>query len=75
VCHRCEDQMCDYTTGRTLCYYQLQGVERLPINVPTVTDTPFAVGVNVTHRYFYLTHPRQSSAIVQCVCGARALRL
>ena len=52
ICHRCEDFKCNVGVLQSTCHMQIQGVDwaRLPPNVPTVTDTPFAVGPNVTHR-------------------------
>lgn len=52
VCHRCEEFVCGSGIDSRVCNYQLQGIlwEQLPSNIPTVTDTPFAVGANVTHR-------------------------
>jgi hypothetical protein len=54
VCNRCEDFTCNLgiTDREVTCNMQIQGIDwlRLPPNVPTVTDTPFAVGPNVTHR-------------------------
>ena len=51
VCHVCEDLVCQHESGPAVCRYQLQGAANLPNNVPTVTDTPFAIGPNVSHRY------------------------
>lgn len=50
MCHRCEDFACLSPGDSSTCNYQLQGVEQLPYNIPTVTDVPFAIGPNVTHR-------------------------
>ncbi len=54
ICHRCEDFVCNLgiASGQHICNMQIQGIEwlRLPPNVPTVTDTPFAVGPAVRHR-------------------------
>lgn len=46
--------------GDTSCEYQLQGTawEELPPNVPTVSDAPFAVGANATHRYDFANAER-----------------
>lgn len=51
-CHLCEDIECGPALDGT-CEYQIQGViySELPRNVPTVSDTPFAVGPNVLYRY------------------------
>jgi hypothetical protein len=50
-CSICENFACGDSRDET-CAFQIQGIawETLPINVPTISDTPFAVGVNVTHR-------------------------
>lgn len=42
-CTRCKDLMC---TGGNYCGAQIQGIDysELPVNVPTVSDTPWAVG-------------------------------
>lgn len=55
-CHRCEDIECESSfedpNGNGLCNYQLQGVdwEELPVNVPTISNTPWAVGPKVKFR-------------------------
>lgn len=50
-CHRCETIACG-TTLDSNCSYQVQGTDwpDLPVNTPTVSDTPFAVGPGVKHR-------------------------
>jgi hypothetical protein len=50
-CSICEMFACGDNREET-CAFQIQGItwETLPINVPTVSDTPFAVGANVLHR-------------------------
>lgn len=50
LCHRCEDFLCEGPNGPAICPYQLQGVNLLADNIPTVTDVPFALGPNVSHR-------------------------
>ena len=42
-CYRCEDVTC--VDGVT-CHFQIQGMDydKLPRNIPTVSDTPWAVG-------------------------------
>ena len=52
VCHRCEDFLCGTGLTQGICNFQLQGIlwAELPSNIPTVTDTPFAVGPLVQHR-------------------------
>ena len=65
-CHICEDILCDSNKNGT-CFLQLQGVDgrNMSRNVPTVTDTAWAVGgshrkdyvsVNTTHFCVSLTH-------------------
>ena len=51
-CHICEDIKCGDDLNQT-CNYQLQGVAvgEMSVNIPSVTDIPFAVGG--THRYDY----------------------
>jgi LCCL domain len=51
-CNICEDIGCGPTRNET-CNMQLQGVDwpLLPKNAPTVTDSPFAVGLRVNHRW------------------------
>lgn len=53
-CHRCEDIACGNDL-RSTCAFQIQGIDwaGLPKNVPTLSDTPFAVGPAVTHRKDY----------------------
>jgi hypothetical protein len=50
-CHICEDIQCGPGLSET-CAFQIQGVDwtGLPTNIPSTTDTPFAVGPLVTHR-------------------------
>jgi hypothetical protein len=50
-CHVCEAIACGTALADT-CQYQLVGVDwsALPVNLPTASDTPFAVGPLVTHR-------------------------
>ena len=51
-CHVCEDIACGSSDEKDqLCHFQLQGVswEDMSINIPTVTDVPWAV--NGSHRY------------------------
>jgi DNA-binding beta-propeller fold protein YncE len=52
VCHRCEEFICGTGIDARPCNMQLQGIlwAQLPSNIPTVTDTPFALGPNITHR-------------------------
>jgi hypothetical protein len=52
-CHTCMRISCGARGDNEMCAMQLQGVDwpELPANVPTVTDVPFAVGPNVSHRY------------------------
>eukprot|EP01029_Cantina_marsupialis_P012676 TRINITY_DN2795_c0_g2_i1.p1 TRINITY_DN2795_c0_g2~~TRINITY_DN2795_c0_g2_i1.p1 ORF type:complete len:316 (-),score=70.78 TRINITY_DN2795_c0_g2_i1:575-1522(-) len=49
-CHICDDIKCDVGLGGN-CTFQLQGVlwDRLPKNIPTVSDSPWAIGGS--HRY------------------------
>ena len=53
-CYRCEPIVCGPDMDEE-CNFQLQGViwENLPKNIPTITNTPWAVGVTVQHRYDY----------------------
>ncbi|ETW08218.1 hypothetical protein, variant 1 [Aphanomyces invadans] len=54
-CHMCQDNS-----------FQIQGVDwaALPVNIPTVTDSPFVVSIDVpTHRYDY-GHPNISHVCV-----------
>lgn len=51
-CFHCEDIACDPSLSST-CSFQIQGTDwtQLPLNIPTVTDVPWAVGG--AHRYDY----------------------
>lgn len=53
-CHRCEDIACGPALDQ-VCNYQIQGVppSALAANIPSVPDTPFAVGNMVSHRHDY----------------------
>jgi len=53
-CKRCEPIACSADLDET-CAYQIQGMNwnNLPKNIPTITNTPWAVGVAVQHRYDY----------------------
>jgi hypothetical protein len=53
TCHVCEPFACGPGRPNETCALQLQGAAwgALPVNVPTVTDAPFAVGAAVRHRY------------------------
>ena len=50
-CYICEDIQCGTEANQT-CAMQIQGIStaNLPTNIPTVSDTPFAVGPRVQHR-------------------------
>jgi hypothetical protein len=50
-CHVCEDFECNTTSDDGGCHFQLQGVstEMMSVNIPTVSDVPWAVGGR--HRY------------------------
>ena len=74
-CHVCEDVVCSPEEGDgQICHFQLQGVswEDMSVNVPTVSDVPWAVGgshrfdfggESMTHVCMYLSGspPCQSS--------------
>ena len=49
-CHRCEEFVCNGDSESGTCPMQLQGVDKslIPINIPTNSDTPWAV--NGAHR-------------------------
>ena len=51
-CHICENIQCGALHDAT-CAMQIQGIstDGLPQNIPTVHDTPFAVGGSVQHRH------------------------
>ncbi len=51
-CHICEDIKCG-PQRQDICAMQIQGISTagLPDNIPSVPDTPFAVGPAVTHRH------------------------
>jgi len=50
-CHICEDIQCG-PQQNAKCAMQIQGIstDGLPDNIPTASDTPFAVGPDVKHR-------------------------
>lgn len=71
-CYRCEPIACG-TDLSSICQYQLQGVlwDELPKNIPTITDSPFAVGPLVLHRHDF-AHAERICVITsgqECVYG------
>ena len=50
-CHKCEDIACGQDYSKT-CQMQVQGMlfSEVPENIPTITDSVFAVGTEVRHR-------------------------
>jgi len=47
-CHICEDIVCGAQQNQN-CHFQLQGVSWQDVNIPTVSDVPWAI--NGSHRY------------------------